>query len=254
MSQVSDPSAAITNAAYLLFYRRRSSYPLGGPRFGEISKKFDDTDDDEETESGEDQRLGGGSSLVGSSSAGTGAVATRRQADRGLGRTTVTEIAGPDTDDDGDLPPYDAVNQGETAQCSIEDEGVGMTGGYQQLSTKSLNMTQGWNFNGLGGSEADGSTGANCASDEVQPDSLTDGRRLSPNPFDSDVEMTGADNQEHPVEPPAANEAAQLALSDIQKESWDQKGVISVPAAHGSDRDSNEVAEIHLDNDRISRG
>lgn len=253
MSLVSDPSAAVTNAAYLLFYRRRSSHPLGGPRFGEISKKFEDTDEDEETESGEEQRLGGGSSLVGSSSAGTGAEATRRQADRGLGRTTVTQIAGPDTDDDGDLPSYDAINQGETVQ-SIEDEGVGMAGGYQQLgTTKSLNMTQGWNFNGLGGSEADGSTGANCASDEAQADSLTDERGLSQNAFDSDVEMTGADSREQ-VEPPAANEDAQLALSDIQKESWDQRGVISVPAAHESDRDSNEVAEIHLDGDRISRG
>ena len=249
VSPVSDPASAITNAAYLLFYRRRSSGPLGGSRFEQIFEKFEDSEADEENESGEEQRLVGGSSLVGSSSAGTGAVATHRQADRGLGRTTVTEIADPDADDEDDLPPYGSLTQGNTVQYSIEDEGIGMGTGYQPLEAKSLSMAQGWNFSGLG-SEAEDSMGANCASDEAQPDSSADERGLSQNVFDDDVEMTGHESAHEPL---AADETTQLALSDIQKESWEQKGVISVPAAGDSDHGSSDVAEIHLDGDRSTR-
>lgn len=252
VSPVSDPAAAITDAAYLLFYRRRSSSPLGGSRFAQIFDKYEGSDAEEENESGEDQRLGGGSSLVGSSSAGTGAVAIHRQVDRGLGRTTVTELTDPDADDDDDLPTYGSLSQGNTVHYGIEDEGVGMGGGYQPLEPKSLSLTQGWNFNALG-SEAEDSTGANCASDEAQPDSSADGRGVSPNVFDDDVEMTGQESRDGPNEPLAADATTQLALSDIQKESWGRKGVISVPAAVDSDDDSNDVAEIHLDGDKNIR-
>ena len=40
VSRVSNTSSVVSAAAYLLFYRRRSSEPLGGPRFHQIEAKF----------------------------------------------------------------------------------------------------------------------------------------------------------------------------------------------------------------------
>lgn len=65
----------VSAAAYLLFYRRRSSEPLGGPRLQEIINSYDTRSADDEDNfsgSGEGRRLGGDSSLHGSSSALTG--------------------------------------------------------------------------------------------------------------------------------------------------------------------------------------
>ncbi|KAJ3526931.1 hypothetical protein NM208_g10954 [Fusarium decemcellulare] len=65
--QSHDPSTCITSAAYLLFYRRRSTTPLGGSRFGVISEKYrtsEENSEEEDVESGEGQRLGEGSSLA----------------------------------------------------------------------------------------------------------------------------------------------------------------------------------------------
>ncbi|GJC86757.1 putative ubiquitin carboxyl-terminal hydrolase 12 [Colletotrichum liriopes] len=42
------PESVVTRAAYLLFYRRRSEGPLGGPRFKKIFEKFDKAGEDEE--------------------------------------------------------------------------------------------------------------------------------------------------------------------------------------------------------------
>lgn len=81
----------ISSAAYLLFYRRRSNSPLGGPRFKEIIDRFDSPtapSEDESTSSGEGQRLGADSSHRGSPSALTGAGATRL-----LGRGSGTGVA-----------------------------------------------------------------------------------------------------------------------------------------------------------------
>ncbi|KAK4230885.1 UCH-domain-containing protein [Podospora fimiseda] len=59
VSKTQDPQKVVSSAAYLLFYRRRSEVPLGGPRFQEIFDKYDAG----ASESGEEQRLGQGSSL-----------------------------------------------------------------------------------------------------------------------------------------------------------------------------------------------
>ncbi|KAM5351565.1 hypothetical protein ACJ41O_004288 [Fusarium nematophilum] len=251
VSPVSDPSSAITSAAYLLFYRRRSSVPLGGSRFGAISEKFrssEENSEEEDANSGEGQRLGEGSSLTGLPSAGTGAAAIRRQAGRGSDRVTVASLAGPESDDDP--PPYDRV---ETVHDSIEDEGVDVKDSYQQLGTsKSLNLAQSWNFEGLAGSGAEDSTAADIASDDAQLDSSADERGLSQ--FDDpDTVMTGHDGVNRYSEPPAPKEGAQTALADIQNAAWERKGVIAVLPTAESDRDSNEVAEIHLESEKGTR-
>lgn len=76
----------VSNQAYLLFYRRRSKLPLGGPRIREIVAKFDNPHDETEpgstssaTESGEEQRLVADSSLHGSASASTGVEAVHHR-------------------------------------------------------------------------------------------------------------------------------------------------------------------------------
>jgi ubiquitin carboxyl-terminal hydrolase 4/11/15 len=78
--KTTDIQRMVAPAAYLLFYRRRSSVPLGGPHFQEIIERFDNQSsngDEDLAGSGEDQRLGADSSHRGSSSALTGVGATR---------------------------------------------------------------------------------------------------------------------------------------------------------------------------------
>lgn len=241
----------VSSAAYLLFYRRRHSGPLGGSRFSEILDKFEDSADEETGESGEDQRLGGGSSLIGSSSAGTGAEAIRPRLERGLTRTTVTALEG---SEDDELPSYEGATNGETIHNSIEDEGVEMSDTYHPVGTRSLDMTQGWSFTGLANG-GDSSTAADYASDDAQVDSSGDERGGSRGLQDLDVDMTtGVDpGYTESDAPPAPDDNAQIALSDIQTAAWERKDVITVPAGAGSDRDSEEVAEIHLEGEKGAR-
>lgn len=92
-SRKSNPDCVVTSAAYLLFYRRRSSVPLGGPFFEQIIDPAVNADEEPETESssraespstraGEGQRLDG-SSRNGSSSA-LPAAAVHHAGDGGL--------------------------------------------------------------------------------------------------------------------------------------------------------------------------
>lgn len=248
VSPVSDPKTVITSAAYLLFYRRRHSSPLGGPRFTEILEKFEASEDEETAGSGEDQRLGGGSSLIGSSSAGTGAEATRPRLGRGLSRTTVAALEG---SDDGQLPSYEGATSSETIQHSIEDEGVEMSGPYQPVRQGSFSMTQNWDFKDLGNG-ADG-VNAGYASDDAQPDSddeqggVRDFQELE---LDTDMTADGGGEYTQPEAPPAPDDNAQVTLADIQNAAWERKSVIAVQAGDDSDRDSNEVAEIRLEDDK----
>lgn len=243
----------ITSAAYLLFYRRRHNGPLGGQRFAEIVAKYEASEEEEEEESGEDQRLGGGSSLIGSSSAGTGAEAVRPHLDRGLTRTMVTQLEG---SDDETLPSYEGATGGEKIRNSIEDEGIEMSDATQpRASRSSFDMTQGWSFNALENGNFNNAE-AGYGSDDAQADSSGDERGGgSQGYYDADTDMTAATGDHdytEPDAPPAADDNAQTALSDIQSATWERKDVIAVPAAGGSDRDSDEVAEIHLE-DKAAR-
>ncbi|KAH0596359.1 hypothetical protein MHUMG1_06221 [Metarhizium humberi] len=198
---VSDPTSVITSAAYLLFYRRRSSGPLGGPRFKEIFDKFDKESvhsDNEATESGEE-------------------VMTQRST-----KTTVTPLTGMDDDDD-ELPIYD----GNTIRRSIEDEG-----NYHSGSKGALDMTQSWSFTSLNGNGVNGNRDTDCASDDAQFDSSGDDRSKALSEQDTDMASAA------PFEEGA---------------SWDERGVISVPADGAGEGASEEVTEIHLEGDKMTR-
>lgn len=56
-SAVSDPQSVVTSAAYLLFYKRRASGHLGGPRFAAILDKYE-KDTTEEESGGDDDTSG----------------------------------------------------------------------------------------------------------------------------------------------------------------------------------------------------
>ncbi|KJZ78996.1 hypothetical protein HIM_01769 [Hirsutella minnesotensis 3608] len=198
---VSDPSSVVTSAAYLLFYRRRSKGPLGGPRFAEILDKYDKDSggsDGDNTESGDESRS--------------------------PAKMSNGDMSG--HNDDG-LPPYD-----ETIRRSIEGDGAEVSGAYQPLGRKSLDMTQAWNFDGLDSGGAGGSTGGDCGSDDAQFDSSGDERARAFLDPDTDMGSTTA----------------------AGKTAWEERDVLAVPAQGASEGDSDEVAEIHLEGDKAARG
>jgi len=155
----------VTSSAYLLFYRRRSDVPLGGPRFQQIHTAYDkSTEPSETSEPSEDDTAGSGegrglvtnSSLRGSPSALTGVGATRRpHVNHGLVSGEMTTMNPKDLDE---LPTYGAqdsddmpllsgdveMSEGLPLQASIEDEGVDMD--YQQKQTPIIGN---WNWGGL---------------------------------------------------------------------------------------------------------
>ncbi|KAK1140585.1 hypothetical protein N8T08_010222 [Aspergillus melleus] len=111
VSRPLDPQSVVTSSAYLLFYRRRSSRPLGGKILEDITESStrppSESDSASESRgqspSGDGRRLGG-SSLNGSSSVSTGAGAGR-QGDGGL------QVGTPGKNRGGDeSPPEYAIN------------------------------------------------------------------------------------------------------------------------------------------------
>ncbi|KAF8861355.1 UCH-domain-containing protein [Acephala macrosclerotiorum] len=197
-SKQKDHTRVVSASAYLLFYRRRSDVPLGGPRFQKIFQDFDspaEPSEDDVSESGEDQGLVGNSSLRGSSSALIGVGAARHQPNRGSpdgeGMMTINPSALeklPDyeahEEEEGAAPLLvnDAArNDGLGLHASIEDEGIDMALGYNDINYNSRSggiMSQNWSFGNLNdlGSNSRGDhmisgTGSDAASDVVQHDS-----------------------------------------------------------------------------------
>lgn len=142
VSAKSNSQVVVTSAAYLLFYRRRSSHPLGGPFLEQVVEEVNrpaDLPADSESQSqpgsraaspvaGEGRRLGG-SSLHGSSSALLGAGAAHQSGDGGSG------VGARARNDDGPPGYSNNLGSGEThiasggtqhlEDLSMEDEGLG---------------------------------------------------------------------------------------------------------------------------------
>jgi ubiquitin carboxyl-terminal hydrolase 4/11/15 len=201
VSKVKDPSrSVVTQSAYLLFYRRRSDVPLGGPKFKQIIQDFDnppESGEDEISESGEEQGPVG-SSFRGSSGPLTGVGAAHQRPNLGSASTEMT-IVNPSSLEN--LPAYEAHEQndddappmlvGDTMMndglhTSIEDEGIDMETemNYSNIGYNNLNAQgaasflphNGWNFDNLPGNSRGNhivsGTGSNeAASDIVQNNS-----------------------------------------------------------------------------------
>ncbi|KAH7037886.1 uncharacterized protein B0I36DRAFT_72433 [Microdochium trichocladiopsis] len=236
--------SVVDPAAYLLFYRRRSDVPLGGPRFKEIVTRFAEiTSTDESTEQGEAQGLGEGSTLsTGSSSAIRGAGASR-QLSGSLG---------------GDREMGFGLNRSD-------DEGIDLAD--NALAPKSINGISNWSFARLNEQDqgAAGTPGSPTASDEAQHESSGDEGSTSerligpqivhvfpdgPDPREysgmTSYQLSGdEDFASHTDDLPPAYRRG--ASREDMAQIWGEKGgVLEVPAAGESERDSEDVTEIHL--------
>ncbi|KAL8419539.1 hypothetical protein RB594_002665 [Gaeumannomyces avenae] len=227
-----DLSRMVTSSAYLLFYRRRSDIPLGGPRFQRINDLFNnDTHDEDMSDSGEGQRLDTGSSLRGSSSALIGAEVTHPQGGRGSpSGGLASETLGLSTDD--------------------EDEGIGMASNQWGQPD--------WNWNQIeGGPKTTGSV----ASDEAEMNSSNGGfsdRNTGMNsPFHQFDDYDDAPAPEGHVpeyqDPPEPNSEAQANMNDIRNLSWKNQGLHTIPGDIGEDAASVRAIEIHLDDEKSGK-
>ncbi|KAK3939915.1 hypothetical protein QBC46DRAFT_436430 [Diplogelasinospora grovesii] len=211
VSKAKDPARIVTNAAYLLFYRRRSKIPLGGPRFQEIFERYNNqtSADEDMLDSGEGRRLGQGSSHCGSPSASTGAgpILPRGNLGSASGHpdlrirltpakaaAVAAAISGNATgNDDADQPPpYDDdtdmgatlpwPDQEETLHNSIEgeDEGIVLSDydnagpGAAGIAGMTSVISSNWSFGNLlnkAGSEA---TGTGTGVNDIDDDLASD--------------------------------------------------------------------------------
>lgn len=159
-----DPEKLVSTAAYLLFYRRRSSQPLGPPYLQELVNKARNPIDgdsaeasDADSESGEGGRLGDRSSassrLPGSSSAGT--------VGAGAAPGTSQRLLLPGVSDAGH---GSGANRAAMLRETSEDEGISLE--HDDLGpTTAINYlpAQTWGFDNL--DDADGDINTNTPAD-----------------------------------------------------------------------------------------
>ncbi|KAI0128921.1 hypothetical protein BJ170DRAFT_682707 [Xylariales sp. AK1849] len=271
-SSVSRTSAdrIVDSSAYLLFYRRRSESPLGGPRLKEIVESYDNpASDDDTAKAGEGPRLDEGSSPTGSSSAfreqGAGATHLGQAGTHG-GRILGSALPRPGSDD-GLTQLSDArFDSAHTVHRSIEDdEGIDMA---ENPTHSTAAFPQTWDFTmltaqtmGSGGDRVPGSPLASgAATDEAQQDSSSEDG-LAPT-FDHDTDMIpGVDRYElgpasegnlpsytEPSEPPPPDYRAEISRDDMSS-FWDAKQAVHNVPAGGEDQRSEAAAEIILDDE-----
>ncbi|KAI4277527.1 MAG: hypothetical protein LQ337_001699 [Flavoplaca oasis] len=155
VSRCRDPQKVVSNAAYLLFYRRRSNHSLGGPFFESLMNGAEESGVDSQPTSdtaspaGEGKRLDG-SSRNGSSSALRGVGVAHQAGGGGDGLTAKR------TGIDDELPSYPGKDIQETTLESMDlDEGIADI--YAPLNPGSLygsgGIHQSWSFSHLENNE-----------------------------------------------------------------------------------------------------
>ncbi|ESZ93218.1 hypothetical protein SBOR_6374 [Sclerotinia borealis F-4128] len=158
VAKITNPSRMITASAYLLFYRRRSSEPLGGKTLQETVNSFDNQSSSEE-DSGEGSRVAGNSSQHGSSSALKGVEPAHHQPDLpGSEDGEATKTVNPQ--DTEDVPPYiNHIEGGDpfsdsyhsvpfhdsnVRESSEADEGIDMSSDYNNAAPNVTEPVWGW--------------------------------------------------------------------------------------------------------------
>lgn len=203
---------------------------LGGPRLEKIVDDYLKTQSEENTTSDEEMEGAGEGRRLGEGSSPTGSPSAFQEQEAGATRQV--------------RPATSA----KPIQPSIEDEGIDMTDKPTHTP-----MASSWNFANLDSahdSGAPGSPAGSIATDEAQHDSSGDERALSPRPFDTDtdVDIPGTGQYELSAEPVADPTVSPLTREDMT-EIWDQKAQVHNVTALGGDQQSEEAAEIHLDED-----
>ncbi|KAI1326360.1 ubiquitin carboxyl-terminal hydrolase-like protein [Xylariaceae sp. FL0255] len=246
------PDRVVDASAYMLFYRRRSSVPLGGPQLRPILEEFANANgsDEESLQTGEGQRLGEGFSQTGSSSALQGAGVIHLQGDHGgLNSSALTlhrsatdayEVDGGDDDGSFSSAPFRSRHDLE------EDEGIELV----DPKPSSFQFTGNtWNFDGITTGTSPADSGA--ASDEAQHDSSGDERALS-----SQHSIPGMLEYalSTPVEadPPSYTEPPEPVQHEYSTSRvWDigHGGVHEIVPNSEQEQLSDDAAEIHLDDD-----
>ncbi|KAI0408676.1 hypothetical protein F4802DRAFT_548515 [Xylaria palmicola] len=251
----------VDSSAYMLFYRRRSDGPLGGPFLHRIMERFVDEGDDEMSGLGEGQRLGEGFSRNGSSSASQGAGVSRQGEYPGgtpnmeatSQRTNSASYTAGDRGSD-DIPLLSSPRS-QSGEAVDEDEGIELED--PRPSAQSLTRLATWNFSNIPTAAEDSPFDSGAASDEAQHDSSGDERALSP-PDDTSSSFPGMSEYKlpqhgedlpsylaHPttdcVDVPLSNSTGQLSQE-----------VHEVMPNSEQEPQSDDAMEIHLDdNDKI---
>ena len=263
VSKVNDPSRVVSPAAYLLFYRRRSDKPLGGPKCEEVTQRYSLDEDEEMLDSGEGQRLGHGSSLRGSPSAsnGAGPILLRE----------VGSVSGRGLNGDSELPSYHESNGTTTGpevrrSIEFEDEGIDLpnyqTAGNMAGMASALPTT--WSFDNIPKTSSDASgLDDEIASDVAQGDNSGDEGSVFAgiNEYGSAVDFIGPAAQDDDFSaftdnvPPPPSEQDQNAMDQITQLTWEHKDQVhEVFVDGGADIDDDEkVAEIHVDDHEQQR-
>ncbi|KAI8963906.1 UCH-domain-containing protein [Daldinia sp. FL1419] len=267
------PDRIVDSSAYLLFYRRRSEIPLGGPRFQQILQKFEgDSDDSELPDSGEGQRLDEGFSRNGSSSALQGAGATHPRGS--IGGKSTNGFALNSAGSNWNIKTIDDVLEhpsGDIHRSIEEDEGIDLDddtvqpGGFQPLTNGNS-----WSFDNLLPSDiadienpaSESQLDSGAASDVAQHDSSGDEQVLSPRDMDFEADhepnypgMSHYELSQPEATPPPYSEipppdyCGEMTQDDMHQ-IWDQKNTIHEVGPGGeNDARSEDAAEIHIGED-----
>ncbi|KAI1353065.1 hypothetical protein F5Y01DRAFT_67231 [Xylaria sp. FL0043] len=239
----------VDSSAYMLFYRRRSNAPLGGPGLQAILERFADHDD-EMSGLGEGRRLGEGSSQNGSSSALQGAGVSHLVVNRG-GTSNPDHTSSYAVDDRGDDDVPLLASSRFRSGHAINDEAIELEDSEANAQPFTYNT---WSFKSLADMAGDSPYGSGAASDEAQHDSSGDERALSiQGDMDSSFPGMSEYRLSQPVEEPPSyvnhptpdygNQPSRSASNGITQE------VHEVIPNREQDSLSDDAAEIHLDDD-----
>lgn len=252
----------VDSSAYMLFYRRQSNVPLGGPRLHKILERFVDADNDDEMSGlGEGRRLGEGFSQNGSSSALQGAGVSHLAENHGgisnlnsaLHYSDMTSFAVDDRGDD-DVPLL-ASSRFQSGQGIVdEDEGIELEDSIPSAQPFAGLST--WSFENIPNAVADSPFDSVAASDEAQHDSSGDERALSPR---DDMDSNFPGMSEYKLSQPGEDPPSYLHLVPdcVEQPLTGSTGQIThevheiIPNGE-QELQSDDATEIHLDdNDRI---
>ncbi|KAI1117936.1 hypothetical protein F5Y14DRAFT_447346 [Nemania sp. NC0429] len=243
-------------AAYMLFYRRRSDGPLGGPNLHRVlQRSIDDDNDDEMSGLGEGQRLGEGFSQTGSSSALQGAGVSHPAVNRG-GTSKTSSFSTfrdptsliPDDKGDDDIPLL-ASSRFQSGQTIDEDEGIEVDD--SRTNEQPFANLATWNFENIPSDVPGSPFDSGAASDEAQHDSSSDEQALSL-PDDTDSSLPGMSKYKlsQPEDPPSYLEhltpdCSEQPFTGSTHELTHE--VHEVIPTSEQEPQSDDAAEIHLD-------
>ncbi|KAI1128511.1 hypothetical protein F5Y10DRAFT_173411 [Nemania abortiva] len=251
----------VDSSAYMLFYRRRSDVPLGGPNLHKILERFLDENDDEMSGLGEGRRLGEGFSQNGSSSALQGAGVSHPAENRGGISNMASTLHYPGAssyaiDDKGDDDiPLLSSSRFQSGQSLDEDEGIDLEDSGP--SAQPFTGLSTWSFENIPIAAGESPFDSGAASDEAQHDSSGDERALSPR---DDLDSTYPGMSEYRLSPPGEDPPAYLHHSGSDFVEQPLAGstnqitheVHEIIPDSEQEPQSDEATEIHLDdNDKI---